>query len=123
MKYDEIKELAQQLRSNQTAEEKVLWQKLRKRMIGGCRFLRQHPIIYEARNKEYFFYIPDFYCAAKKVVIELDGKIHDFQHSRDNHREEILKAHHLKILRIKNNELENLDLVIRKIEDFLKSIP
>lgn len=55
MKYSEIKELARKIRKNPTAEEKRLWQEIRKRKIDGYGFLRQHPIIYESRDGEYFY--------------------------------------------------------------------
>jgi len=79
MKYSEIKELAQHLRRNQTPGERLLWAQIRKRKLHGFKFIRQHPIIYETRNGESFFFIPDFYCAAKKAIIELDGRIHEYQ--------------------------------------------
>ena len=115
MKYSEIKKLASSLRKNQTPSEKILWKYLRKRRLKGRKFLRQHPIIYESNKSEHFFYIPDFYCAKEKLVIEVDGKIHDFQKEKDEHRDLILKDKGVKILRIKNEELENIENVIRKI--------
>ena len=60
---------------------------------------------------------------SKKIVIELDGQIHDFQKNRDKHREDILKAQNLDIIRIKNKELTDVEKLIRKIENFLKGIP
>ena len=123
MKYPEIKELAQKFRNNPTPEEKTLWQELRNRKIGGYRFLRQHTIIYESRNGECFFYIPDFYCSKKKLVIELDGRIHDYQKEKDKHRGEVLEACHLHILRIRNEELDDMEKVICKIENVLNKIP
>lgn len=123
MKYSEIKELARKIRKNPTSEEKKLWQEIRKRKIGGYRFLRQHPIIYESRDGEYFFYVPDFYCSSKKLIIELDGKIHEYQKDRDKHREEVLKGKKLNILRIKNEELSDIDDIIKKIEEVLNNLP
>jgi leucyl-tRNA synthetase len=123
MRYSEIKELAQFLRRNQTSAERQLWEVIRKRKVSGYKFIRQHPIIYESINGESFYFIPDFYCAAKKVIIELDGKIHDYQKDRDQHRDEILKAMKLNILHIRNDELVDMKKVISKIENFLKSIP
>lgn len=101
MHYNEIKEIASQLRKNPTDAEQILWQQIRKRKLSGCKFLRQHPIIFESDLNEHFFYIPDFYCAEKKLIIELDGKIHDYQISRDYLRDEILKEKGISILRIK----------------------
>ena len=86
-------------------------------------FLRQHPVIYEARKGEYFFYIPDFYCAQKKLVIELNGEIHKFQREKDQHREEVLKELNLKILRITNAELKNMQAVLDKIIAELNILP
>lgn len=116
MKYSEIKHIADRLRRNQTPFEKQLWQELRKHQINGRKFLRQHAIIYESNNNELFFFIPDFYCARERLIVEIDGKIHDYQIERDRNRDEILKAKGLRILRIKNEELDNINLVIRKIE-------
>ena len=67
--------------------------------------MRQHPVIYQVTIKGPDYFIPDFYCAEKKVVIELDGKIHDFQKDEDEFRENILKDQGLRILRIRNEEL------------------
>jgi very-short-patch-repair endonuclease len=83
------------------------------------KFLRQHPLIYDAdrNSNEFFFYIPDFYCASEKLIIELDGQIHDFQKEKDYHREEILTSNNLRVLRIRNDELNNIEQVKKKIFD------
>ncbi len=70
---------ARRLRKNMTFEEKLLWQKLRGRKFFGLKFLRQHPIVYDLINYKPLFFIPNFYCASKNIIIEVDGKIHDFQ--------------------------------------------
>ncbi|MBX6362177.1 MAG: DUF559 domain-containing protein, partial [Acidobacterium ailaaui] len=51
----------------------------------------------------------------KRLVIELDGKIHDFQKEYDANRDFILKQLNLRILRIKNEELKDMKEVKRKI--------
>jgi very-short-patch-repair endonuclease len=83
------------------------------------KFLRQHPLIYDAdRNaKEFFFFIPDFYCASENLIIELDGQIHDFQKEKDYSREKILTSNNLRVLRIRNEELSNIEQVKKKITD------
>jgi len=121
MKYSEIKRIADKLRKNQTPEEKRLWERLRKHQINDRKFLRQHVIVYESVNNEHFFFIPDFYCAKEKLIIELDGKIHDYQIDRDRNRDEILKAKGLKILRIRNEELTDLEKVMKKIEMMIRN--
>ena len=111
---------ARKLRREMTDEEKILWQKLRGRKFLGLKFLRQHPIIYDRINTQPKYFIVDFYCAEKSLIIELDGKIHDFQKQRDSRREEILVGAGLHILRFKNEKInENLSEVLNEIEDFI----
>lgn len=62
-----IFENAKVLRKNMTEGEKVLWGYL-KGGLNGLKFRRQHPI---------GIYIADFYCHSVKLIIELDGKIHN----------------------------------------------
>ncbi len=114
---------ARYLRKNMTPEEKLLWEKLRGRRFHGLKFLRQHPIVYEIINSKQLFFIPDFYCAEKKLIIEIDGKIHDFQKEYDERREEILQNMGLKILRFKNSELNDISKVLNYIDYFLKYSP
>jgi very-short-patch-repair endonuclease len=110
---------ARQLRRNSTDYEKVLWQKLRNRKFHGLKFLRQHPIVYDEINGKALFFVPDFYCAEKKTIIEIDGKIHDYQKDYDERREEILKNKGLKILRFKNEEIGNISEVLKRIDNFI----
>jgi very-short-patch-repair endonuclease len=58
---------ARKLRSEMSLPETVLWRELRKRP-GGLKFRRQHPA---------GVYVLDFYCAAAKLAIEVDGHSHD----------------------------------------------
>jgi very-short-patch-repair endonuclease len=111
---------ARELRKNQTDAEKTLWFFLRNRRFHNLKFLRQHPIIYQVTQKGPDYYIPDFYCAEKKVVLELDGKIHDFQKEEDEFRDSILKNLGLRILRIKNEEVEkDVTIVLNKLKNFV----
>jgi len=112
-------ERARILRKNMTEEEEKLWRFLRNRKFHNLKFLRQHPIIYELINNEPRYYIPDFYCSEKRVVIELDGPIHEFQTEKDQFRDDILKGEGLRILRIKNEETKDIFKVLEKIRDFI----
>lgn len=47
MHYDEIRNIVRRLRRNQTAEEKILWEHLRKRRLNGYKFLRQYLLFYD----------------------------------------------------------------------------
>jgi very-short-patch-repair endonuclease len=120
MKYSQIKKYAKRLRNNPTTAESLLWKYLREDRLCNRRFLRQHPIIFESTFTEHFFYIPDFYCASSKLIVELDGRIHDYQADRDQQRDEILKHYGLTVLRIKNEELNDIEKVIEKITTMLK---
>ncbi len=120
MKYPDIKARASELRKNQTPSEKLLWQNIRKHKLFGMKFLRQHPLIYESNRNEHFFFIPDFYCAKAKLAVELDGEIHNKTIERDNNRDLILNKMGIRVLRIKNEELNDIDAVIQKIENVLK---
>ena len=105
-----IFENAKYLRNNMTPEEKILWEKLRKKQL-GFRFKAQHPI----EN-----FIVDFYCHQYKLVIEIDGKIHDFQKEYDINREAELRKYGIKIIRFTNSEINNnIGLVINKIKQML----
>ena len=48
----------------------------------------------------------DFYCHKAALVVEVDGDIHDQQAEYDQEREQILKDIGLRIMRIKNEEIE-----------------
>jgi len=58
---------AEELRNFPTQEEEIVWGYLAKNQL-GAKFRRQHPI---------WNYIADFYCHSLKLVIEIDGGIHD----------------------------------------------
>jgi len=120
MNYKEIKEKATALRNNPTESEKILWKYLRRKQLNNRRFLRQHPIIHEIAHNKLFYYIPDFYCSAEKLAIELDGKIHEFRKEKDRRKDEILNAKGIYVLRIKNTELEDINSVLDKIQSCFK---
>jgi very-short-patch-repair endonuclease len=121
MKYPQIKELSRLLRQKQTLAENLFWQEFRNRKFKGLKFNRQFPIIYQTTNSnEHFFFVADFYCFEKKLVVELDGHIHDLQKEKDFNRDKVIEGLGLKVLRIKNKELENLDLVKHKILNIIE---
>ena len=77
-------------RRQMSPPEVTLWALLR-RSRGGVKFRRQHPI---------GPYVADFYCAAAKIVIEIDGLIHDFTVERDATRDDYIRGLGLRIVRI-----------------------
>ena len=114
-------QVARELRKNMTREEQVLWNVLRNRKLNGYKFIRQHPIVHDPMEIPVKFYVLDFYCAAKKAAIELDGKIHDYQVSYDRMREFDINRCGIRILRIKNHELNDIEKVKKMILDFLEN--
>ncbi len=115
MERESIIRRARELRKSQTLSEAKLWSELRNRKFHGLKFLRQYPITCEINGIKHFF-IADFYCAKKRLVIELDGKIHDYQKDRDDERDLIIKNLGLWILHIKNEELDDMERVKLKID-------
>ena len=113
---------ARELRQNMTEAERVLWKELRNRKFLGLKFVRQYPLIYQVINNEPRYFISDFMCFEKKLVIEVDGMIHDFQKEEDQHREEILKSLGLTILRIKNEEVNDILNVMEKIKMYISEM-
>ena len=72
-----IFENAKHLRNTMTDAETVLWMHL-KQKIEGCKFRRQHPV---------GLFIADFYCHKAKLVIEVDGSIHNLPDIKKNDEE------------------------------------
>ena len=98
---------AKELRRQMTPEENILWQYLRANRLHGLHFRRQQIID---------GFIADFYCHASRLVIEVDGKIHEQQTEYDAERNKVLLARGLRLLRIKNEEVrEELDQVLMLI--------
>ncbi len=118
-----IVDISKQLRREQTKEETELWQHLRNRKLSGLKFHRQHPIEYQYVEGQPFFFIADFYCDEKKLIIEVDGKVHDFQKDYDANRDAILASLDLTTLRIKNEELVEVYEVLKKIREVVAQLP
>jgi very-short-patch-repair endonuclease len=114
--YEHIKQLSRKLRINQTASEVLLWEILRRKNLFGFKFLRQHPLFYREDKDRVEFYIADFYCSKLKLIIEVDGPIHDFQKEYDSERDTKLSNKWILVFRIDNEELADINLVINKIK-------
>ena len=106
---------ARELRRKMTEEEKILWEKLRNRRFYNLKFLRQHSVIYDRSYNEPLFFVADFYCAEASLILEIDGLIHELQQEYDQQRDFVLKQKGVRVLRIKNDELKDLDPVKKKI--------
>jgi leucyl-tRNA synthetase len=110
---------ARELRASLTDSEKRLWKELRNRKLSGYKFLRQHPIIYRSFLEGSNYFIADFYCDLKKVVIELDGPIHDTTVEYDEFRNSEMENLGLHVLRLKNEELLDMNEALQKIAGYM----
>ncbi len=89
--------LARANRKNPTpAEQKIWYEVLRARQFSAYKFLRQKPI---AR------FIVDFYCAALRWVIEIDGDSHAEDPAYDIERTQILQRYGLTVIRFTNHDV------------------
>lgn len=103
-----IKQLVKKLRATHTPAEEILWEIFRAKRFHNLKFRRQHP---------FGRYIADFYCDELKLVIELDGKIHEKTKEYDYIRDQIISQYGVQILRIPNQEIENsIGIALEKIE-------
>jgi acetylglutamate kinase len=108
---------AEELRNSMSSTERIIWKHIHINEW-KLKFRRQHPI----SN-----YVVDFYCHKLKLVIEIDGDIHDLEDVKrnDKEREEALKSLGLHIIRFKNEEvykkanavLHEIDKTIREIQN------
>jgi very-short-patch-repair endonuclease len=109
--WEKLKPIAQEKRHKPTEAEKELWQKLRMHRLHVFNFRRQQCIGQ---------FIVDFYCSKAKLVIEVDGEIHQYQAEDDKTRQKYLESLGLKVLRFQNNTvLNSIEEVIGKIESSL----
>lgn len=108
-------ELAKDLRRNMTYSETILWQYL-KSGIKGLKFRRQHPI---------GVYVADFYCHKLKLIVEVDGSIHQKPEivNYDEMRQKDLENWGYKVIRFTNKEIEiNAEAVLAKLEDTVEHL-
>jgi very-short-patch-repair endonuclease len=117
--YKGITLLARNLRKNQTPSEKLLWTVLRRKSLSGYKFLRQHPIFYRVKNNWVEFFIADFYCAELKLIIELDGRIHENHKEYDSERDSKLLNKGIYVVRIQNEEITDIKTVIAFIKEVI----
>jgi very-short-patch-repair endonuclease len=85
------------LRRYPTVSEQILWNHLRARQMVGLKFRRQHPI---------GPFIVDFVCLSRKIVIEVDGVVHEQQRAYDKKRDDWLQSQGFTVIRITNDELQ-----------------
>ena len=107
------KPYARQLRREMTPQERHLWYD----------YLRTCPAQFR-RQKQFGYYIVDFYCAKCKLVVEIDGSQHyePEEAERDADRTAYLNSLGLKVMRFSNHDVDAhfesvctaIDAVIRR---------
>jgi very-short-patch-repair endonuclease len=100
---------AKKLRANTTRHERILWRALKELPIEGTHFRRQAPIVP---------YVVDFFCPAKKLIIEFDGGHHndDAVAERDGERQAWLEQQGYKVIRFWNSDVAgDLNAVMENI--------
>ena len=107
-----LKYNSQQLRKNQTKEEKKLW----------YGFLKGLPLTVN-RQKVFDNYIVDFYCASAKLVIEIDGSQHfeRIGHLKDKERDKYFNDNGITVLRYSNYDINyNFEGVCQDILKYIR---
>src|SRR3954468_7253566 len=87
---------ARRLRSSQTLAESRLWTIVCAGRLQGFKFKRQVPI------DRYFV---DFLCSDRRLIIELDGKVHEERELYDAERTEVLEACGFHVIRFPNDRV------------------
>lgn len=93
----------------------LLWRELKGRGLNGLKFRRQVPI---------GPFIVDFYCATQKLIVELDGSVHENPEvqGKDQWRQHYLQKNGYRVIRFTNDEVNDRMLdVLRKISSVCAS--
>jgi very-short-patch-repair endonuclease len=113
--YQVLKAFVKAHRSQPTQAEDALWQQLRGKQLAKYKFRRQHII---------GSYIADFVCLPEKLIIEVDGLIHQLPQNKESDEERTwwLQQKGYRVIRFTNEEvLHHLDKVLNKIYHELKA--
>lgn len=108
---DALRQKARELRNTATDAERRLWQHLRLKQLGGCKFRRQVPVA---------GYIADFLCLERKLIVELDGGQHAEQTAYDAQRTNVLESEGYRVVRYWNDDV--LLRTVDVLEDILRRL-
>jgi very-short-patch-repair endonuclease len=101
----ELHKRATEMRRNPTGPEKRLWRHLSNAQLAGHTFRRQSVIGY---------FIADFLCPQKAVIVEVDGDTH--VEAKDRLRDDILAGRGFRVIRVTNDDvMRNMDGVLQHI--------
>ena len=104
-----LKQYSKDLRKAYNLSEALLWQRLKNKQINGLKFMRQKVI----GN-----YIVDFYCAEKKVAVEIDGESHYYKGEYDEERIKYLEGLGITVIRFLDKDIrQKMNWVINFLEN------
>ena|SRR5258708_37445945 len=107
-------QVARQLRKTPTRSEGILWAALRRQQLEGRKFRRQVNI---------GAFVVDFYCWTEKMVIEVDGGIHESQRAADAERQALIETLGLRFVRVSAAQVEtDLPSVLTQIRAAFHSV-
>jgi very-short-patch-repair endonuclease len=109
----ELHRRAAEMRRNPTEPEKRLWRHLSNSQLDGHKFRRQSVI---------GWFIADFLCPQRALIVEVDGDTHD--ETKDRVRDDELGRHGLRVLRVTNDDvMTNIDGVLAHIAVAVAAAP
>ena len=109
------KETCRTLRRNSTPAEQKFWERVRNRRFQNLKFFRQYPFFFSVSDHDTFV-VADFYCRELKIVVEIDGKIHETEIEHDAARSQYLSGLGVEVVRFTNEEIENaIDETLKKL--------
>ena len=103
---------AKYLKQDMAHAESIVWERVSKKQL-GVKFRRQHPIAN---------YIADFYCHSAKLVVEIDGGVHQLPENvqYDIARQEDIEFCNIKVIRFSNYQVfKDIEHVITEIKKHL----
>jgi very-short-patch-repair endonuclease len=113
---------ARLLRKDSTEAEKRFWEIVRNRRFHNKKFLRQHAICFPYMGKMRYF-VADIYCAEVRLVVEIDGSIHENQQEYDAYRTELINQRAISVVRLKNEDSGFLKKIEAKLFPYFSSAP
>ncbi len=114
---EQMVDAARNLRGRETPTEALLWNAVRNRRLDGLKFRRQQP---------FGPFVVDFFCPSHRLVVEIDGSVHDnpTQAESDRSRQEVLESLDLHVLRIDASLVEtNLAEALQTIRISVSTLP
>lgn len=110
---EEKEAAARARRRRPTTAEELLWERISGSKLDGFSFVRE---------KEILGWYADFYCAAARLVVEVDGRHHRNRRDEDNRRDEVMRANHYRVLRLPAGLVFNdLDEAVHRVRIALDS--